>query len=66
MKNTEPRKEIHTEMSMLEHEGFKCPKCGASLLGRQCQKVYLSQTNFDAWEKRISCSCGDVVVAIND
>jgi len=56
-------REVITEMSILEHTGFACPECGESLRGRQAQKVGAETDN---WELRIRCSCGVVVVAIND
>jgi len=56
-------REIYTEMSMLEEDEFRCPECKESLRGRQTQRII---DDIDNWHLRIRCSCGKIVVAIND
>jgi hypothetical protein len=56
---------VYTEMSELEHSGFICPAYKGDLCyrGRQAQKVIYTGDN---WEYRIRCSCGAIIIAIND
>jgi len=56
-------REVHCEQSELAYRDWRCPECDRNLKGRPAQKVTHSE---DTWEYRIRCSCGVIVIAIND